>query len=591
MKKIKFINYKKKLKSQNMESGNAMIISVLFFMFLSLSIALNVTLPVVRETHTTSKFFDSKQSFASSESGIEDVLYRMKNSMAVGSSESLTLGGATATTTTTDISSSQKQITSTGDANTLERSNQITVNAGTGVSFSYAMQTGLGGLVMSNNSSIIGSIYINGGSITGSGSITGDATVANPAAAVADTNYSTTIPPTTNLSFGNANATQDIAQDFMVTDSTSPVTSVDLYIKKVGSPSNITVRIKNSSSNLPGSTTIMSGTLSTSSLSTNYGWVNVAFTTPATLTVGTRYFLVLDAATSASNYFVYGVSNYSGSYGNKIYSTTSGGTWSNGDGKDFTFKLYLGGGYGLISGITVGTGTTGNAYAHTVNNSTVRGSLYCQSGSGNNKACNTSLTDPPMQNFAISDTNITDFEAAASAGTYYPNANYTYNSNVSIGPAEYAGNVTIGNNTTVTLNGTIWVHGTLTVDNNSIIKLASGYSSSDGVIIANKIVTSNNGQIKGSGTSGSYLMAIATFVSVDPSTPGITVSNNVGSAILVAPYSYISLSNNAAAKELIAYGLNLSNNVTVTYETGLASSSFVSGPTGSWDVTSWQEIQ
>lgn len=587
-------NSRKKL---NMESGSAMLISVMFFMLLSFSIALNVSVPVLREIRTTNKFIDSKQSLAVSESGIEDVLYRLKNNMSVGASEIITINGASTTTTTTDISSSQKQITSLGEINNLERSSQLYVTAGTGVSFSYAMQTGLGGLVMDNNAGINGSVYTNGGNITGGSNtfITGNATVANPSSAVADIDYSSQIPPTTNLNFGQTNVVQDLAQDFVVSSSSVAVTSVDLYLKKVGTPSNITVRIKNTTLSggvyYPGGTTIMSGTLSTSSLSTNYGWVNVAFTSPTTLTAGTRYALVLDAGTNASNYFTYGLSSYNGTYGFKYYNAGGAGSWVNGNGGDFSFKLYLGGGYGQISGVTVGTGSTGNAHAHTVNNSTVRGSLYCQTGSGNNKSCNTSLADPAIQNFAISDANIQDFKDQASSGTAYTNSVYNYNSNVTIGPGVYSGNVNVGNNTTVTLNGMVWIKGNLTIDNNSIIKLASSYGASDGVLIANSITTSNNGQLNGSGTSGSYLMAIATKVSTNSSTPGISVSNNVGSAILVAPYSYISLSNNAAAKELIAYGLSLDNNVTVTYESGLANSSFVNGPSGTWDITSWKEIQ
>ncbi|MEK7585746.1 MAG: choice-of-anchor R domain-containing protein [Patescibacteria group bacterium] len=567
-------------------SGAAMMIVVLFFVFISLTILVGIIAPSVREFKIAGTTFNSKNAYFLAESGVEDALYRIRNNKQISASEIIVLGTSSTTTTITDISSSQKQIVSLGDKSSNERKVDVTVTTGVGVSFSYGVQAGKGGYSMGNNSSVIGSVYSNG-PITGSGSITGSATSANSGTLTPDqSNGSGT--PAYDVSFGNANGTQDFAQSFQV--STDEVANkVQLYIKKVGSPSNLTVRVVNNSSGSPSTTVKTSGTLSASLVSTNYGWVDVVFSTNPQLDAGTTYWIVLDAATSTSNYYKIGANDNGYANGASKIGQYSG-TWNNNSPStlDGFFSLYIGGITGLISGITIGTGSVGNAYSHTTNNSTIRGTNYCQTGTGNNKACNTTLADPVEVTMPISDQNIQDWKDAAVAGGTYTGTYTVSGSTATLGPKKITGDLVVDNNGTLIVSGTLWVQGNLDVNNNGLVKLVSGYGSSEGVIIVDGTVdASNNANFQGSGTSGSYMMVLSTSTSAS----AIKVGNNVGAVILYAANGTIDINNNGAAKSLNGYLIKLGNNVTITYDSGLANANFSSGPSGSYNISSWKETQ
>lgn len=165
----------------NNQSGAAMLISVIFFLFISLAIISGLVSPTVREFRNASVNLNSKKSYFLAESGTEDAFYRIKNGITISESpgsESLTLDSNSATTTITSINNSTKQITSLGDVKSLQRKTSVTLFSGVGASFNYGVQGGQGGLEMSNTSKIIGNIY-SGGNITGENSarITGTAIV------------------------------------------------------------------------------------------------------------------------------------------------------------------------------------------------------------------------------------------------------------------------------------------------------------------------------------------------------------------------------------------------------------------------------
>lgn len=580
------IHMKKYLYYSQTQKGAAMIIAVIFFLSISLVILVGIITPVVREFKIAGSTLDSKKAYFLAESGAEDALYRLRTNKQISASESLTLGTVTVATTITDTSASQKEISSIGDANTRERKVSLSVTTGVGVSFSYGVQAGQGGFIMDNGSSIIGSVYANG-PITGSGSVTGSVTSANSASLASNQSNGSGVPMY-DVSFGNANVTQDIAQSFQVS-TTEVVNKVRFYVKKVGNPSNLTVLIVNDASGSPSTVVKTTGTLSASLVSTSYGWVDVTFSSNPQLTQGVTYWLVADASTSASNYYKLGgntngyalgsskIGQYAGTWGNTSPSTIDG-----------FFDLYLGGITGSITGITIGTGLTGDAYAHTVNSSTIRGTNYCKVGSGNNKSCNTTLADSVEVAMPISDQNIQDWKDAGTSGGVY-SGNYVFNSSAgSLGPKQITGNLSITNNATLTITGTIWVQGNLNISNNVIVKLASGYGSAEGMIIVDGTVTlSNNASFLGSGTSGSYVMVLST--SNSPS--AITVGNNAGAVILYAANGTIDVANNAKAKSLTANYIHLNNNATITYDSGLANSNFSSGPSGSWNVKSWKESE
>ncbi|MDQ3245201.1 MAG: hypothetical protein M3P22_02580 [bacterium] len=574
-------NYFKKIKYNG---GAAMILSIVFFLSISLAIIAGLVSPTVREFKITGDRNKAKQSFFLSESGIEDAFYRLKNNFTLTSPTSITIDGNTVTTTITD-SGGQKIISAVGDVANRERTNELILDAGTGVSFSYGMQSGQGGFTMSNGSQVNGSVYSNG-SIIGSGTITGSATSANSSALAADQTNDSGIPAY-DVQFGNANGTQDFAQSFQVS-STDLVNKVELYLKKVSTPGNLTVHIVTDNSGVPSTTELANGSLSASLVSTSYGWVSVPFSSNPQLTAGTTYWIVIDGGTSSSKYYYIGANANGYANGTGKIGTYSG-TWNNTSpsGLDGFFKLYLGGFTGLISGITVGSGGVGNTYAHTVNNSTIAGTNYCQTGSGNNKSCNTSLADPTQVALPISDQNIIDWKAEATAGGVY-SGNYVVSGSQSYGPKEITGNLSFENGAILTVTGTLWVHGTIDVSNNATVRLSSSYGASEGVIVADgNVIIGNNANFYGSGTTGSYPMVLTT----SNSSSAINLSNNAGAVILYAGNGTINVDNNAGATALTAYRITLGNNAIINYDSGLVNSNFVSGPSGGWNVTSWKETQ
>jgi hypothetical protein len=55
----------------------------------------------------------------------------------------------------------------------------------------------------------------------------------------------------------------------------------------------------------------------------------------------------------------------------------------------------------------------------------------------------------------------------------------------------------------------------------------------------------------------------------------------------------ITIENNASLKEVTGYGLYLKNGAQITYESGLASANFASGPGGAWVIKkgTWVEVR
>jgi hypothetical protein len=579
---------KKKNNTIQKNRGAAMIIVVFFFMFISLTTLIGVVTPVVREFKIASANFDSKKSYFTAESGVEDVMYRIKNSLAYDASEDLTIDSSSTTTTVTDVSGSRKQIISLGDTNSVQRKVDTIVNTGVGVSFSYGILNGNGGFVMDNNSKIIGSVYSNG-KIEGSGSITGSATSANSPSLYADQENGSGNPPY-EIIFGKETATQDFAESFQV-GTTLEVSKAKFYIKKVSTPSGITVRIVSNSSGSPSTTNLATGSIASSSVSSSsYGWVEVAFSSNPRLFAGTTYWLVLDADVNSSKYYKIGANNNGYANGTGKIGRYNN-TWNNTSpsGRDGFFKLYLGGFTGEINGITVGTGSVGNAYAHTVTGSTIAGTNYCKTGSGNNKACDTSRDDPVPIVMPISEQNILDWKTQVedygvdNVGDLNVSASRTLNS------TKITGNLNVSDpGTVLSLNGIIWVQGNLLVDNNSTVKLVSGYGANDGVIVVDGTITiSNNATFAGSGVEGSYILALSTSTS----TSAISLANNAGAVMLYTANGTINVNQRGTAKSLTGYYIHLQENAIITYDEGIANTNFVSGPSGAWNIAGWREAE
>lgn len=571
-----------------------MLIAVIFFLFISLAIISGLVSPTVRQYRNANISLNSKKSYFLAESGTEDAIYRTMNNIPISGSENLTLGSNTATTTVTSIDSNTKQISSLGDVSNYQRKTSIRLSTSAGVSFNYGVQVGQGGIDLQGSGTVNGNVYANG-PITGDSSaiISGTAISANSPALSADQSNGTGVPAN-NVVFANANATQDIAQSFQVSDDQSPINKIQLYIKKISTPSDASIKIVSDASGSPSTTVLATGTLSSSLVGTSYGWVDVAFTTNPLLEKNTTYWLVVDASTSSTKYYTIGAT--SGGYANGIGKIgQQGGTWSNTtpSGLDYYFNIYLGGVTGLIAGssgsqwnqLHIGT-VSGTAQAHTVNYTNATGNIYCQTGTGNNKSC-TAQTDPVYIDFPVSDANITTWKDEALAGGVI-NSDYSVGwAGATLGPKKIVGNLTVSGGGILTVTGTLWVTGNLTLNGGATIKLASSYGTNDGVLISDGTLEINGGgHATGSGTTGSYIMMLSTKTGT-----AANVDGGAGAVIVYAPNGTLNISGGASLKEATGYKINIAGGSSVTYESGLANNNFSSGPSGSWSVQTWQEDQ
>lgn len=243
---------------------------------------------------------------------------------------------------------------------------------------------------------------------------------------------------------------------------------------------------------------------------------------------------------------------------------------------------------GTINRVIIGTGTTGDAHAPTVTNSTVRGTLYCQTGSSNNKSCNTSQPNPEFQPYPVTEEEIQNWRDEALAGGILVGDQVLDDTAGTIGPIKIEGNLRVLNKAELTLTGTIWVTGDITMDNNSTIVLDSDYGNSDGVIVVDGVTTLSNGSdFSGSGVEGSYMMLLST----SESTTAVSLGNNAGSVLIYAPYGTVYLANNASVQQITAETISLGPNAVIDYSQGVINANFSSGPSGGYEILDWKEVE
>ena len=473
---------------------------------------------------------------------------------------------------------------------------KIPLTQGPGLAFNYGTQSGNGGFIIANNAGVHGNVYSNG-NITGSDGnganasfVSGTVVAANSISTTTDQVNDTPSTPSDSITFGNANGTQDIGQSFQISTD-APANSVSFYVKKNGSPSNATVRITGDDGGQPDDASITSATLSASQVTTSYDWVTVTFPTGVSLIEGTDYWLVIDASGNSNNHYILGANS---SYANgEALIGQYNGSWNATSpyGLDGYFRLYIGGRTSTISDVRVGESGLGDAWAHTVTGSTIEGNNFCQSGSGNNKACDTASGDPSPQGYPVSDGNIAEWKVAAAAGEII-SGNKTITASSTLGPAEITGDLDI--RATLTLTGVVYVHGMIKTANNDKIRLDSSFGANGTILLSDgRIDLGNGAQFFGSGTEGSYILLLTTSNCTEALCGGgksaINLANNAGTVIINAQNGEVYVKNGAGASEITADLVNLEPNAVVTYTSGLASTVFTTGPSGGYTLSSWKE--
>lgn len=165
-------------------SGQALMLAVIFFVIISIGALYAVSDPVLRRMNITRMHGYSKESFFAAESLADDIVTRLKNGMPVSDTETLIFDNASAESAITDVAGG-KEIAISGDRSDAMRKVKISLALGSGASFHYGVQAGAGGMVLENSSSIRGNVFANG-PVSGSNSniVWGDVVSSGEAGAV-----------------------------------------------------------------------------------------------------------------------------------------------------------------------------------------------------------------------------------------------------------------------------------------------------------------------------------------------------------------------------------------------------------------------
>lgn len=288
--------------------------------------------------------------------------------------------------------------------------------------------------------------------------------------------------------------------------------------------------------------------------------------------------------------FFYGAQVGAGGIELENLSKIVGNIFSNGNivaesGTKITGTVQVSGAGNKIDGAVIG----GDAYVNICDDSDVNGILYAasQTGCTFSSFVATSSTPSPVA-LPILDQDIAGWKAEAESGGIISGSQVFSEGLNPLGPAKIAGNLTIQNDAEIVVGGALWVTGNIIIKNNTRVHLAPSYGSLSGVILADGTISlENNSTSSGSGQANSYLM----YLSTSALNPALTIKNNAHADIIYTSAGWLDVENNADLREITGYGIHLENNARITYELGLRSALFTSGPGGGWDVTSWKETQ
>jgi len=578
-----------KNKAHRTQGGYAVITALLFFLASTAAVVASLSDGALREVRVVRNESFSKQSYYASESAAEDAAYRIKNNKSIGPSETVTLASSSAAVTIVDNADGTKTVRSEGDAGGTKRVTELNLNVGTGLTLNYALQSGVGGVDLLSGVEVHGDIYTTG-SINGCGgcSIIGSAIAAATSSLSLNQSNTTPDPATQGITFGNSTANQDMAQSFVPSANLS-LMQLELYVKKVGNPTNATIKVTAETGGKPNFyNPIASGTLSSSLVSTSYSWIEIPLTAAPVLTAGNTYWIVIDGNANASNYYIAGANtNYANGQAKVGRGDVNNG-WNNTtpSGLDAYFKAYLSSADIGISGVDqYNTMSVTTAYANQVSFVNAAETIYCQIGGNNNKACDTSRSDPAVVPMPVPDDAIAAWKAEAVAGG-------TTSSNVTVGwagatlgPKKIVGNLAVNGGGTLRVSGTLWVTGTITLDGGSTISSAD--SSKSFVVISDSTISLTGGA-KVTGGVNNHIMLLSTSTA----DPAVTISGGGSDTIASSPYGGILFTGGADVSAGVAKHITISGGAEVEYNSDFANLNFSSGSSGTvFNIKSWKEAQ
>ncbi len=298
-------------------------------------------------------------------------------------------------------------------------------------------------------------------------------------------------------------------------------------------------------------------------------------------------------------------------------------------GNVYSNGTVTGAGSARVSGDIVSAGSagvvqtiraTGSVYSNSINRINAGLNAYYNIQIGTN-AQNpvagtryTPVTNQPIADLPISTTTIQGWkDDVTTYGTVITAANplcstgtYTINTNIAIGFLKVECNLDIRKNgagTTVTLNGPIWVSGNLSFTQGPIIRVnpSLGRKSVQFIVdnpsnrlTSSRIELRNSTQFNGSGDSRSFVMLLSMNESaaLGGTQKAIDVSQSANGKVLVyTPRGLVDIGNGIALKEVTGYKVNVAQNASVIYESGLASLLFTAGPGGGYSLEDWRQVE
>lgn len=167
------------------------IIGTMIIMVALLALATAAASISITSSGYSQRSYESADALSLAEAGADKGIYAFDNNSSY-SGETTTLGAGKFTTSITSIDSSDKYLTSvatiTQGSHTYTKRVKVKLSAlpnTDGIAFHYAVQVGTGGVQMSNNSKITGTVYSDGNlNGTNGSSVVGDAFVTGPSGTI-----------------------------------------------------------------------------------------------------------------------------------------------------------------------------------------------------------------------------------------------------------------------------------------------------------------------------------------------------------------------------------------------------------------------
>jgi len=306
--------------------------------------------------------------------------------------------------------------------------------------------------------------------------------------------------------------------------------------------------------------------------------------------------------------FAYGVQVGQGGIILENGSSILGNVYSNGPVLGFGLNDIFGdvvsaGASGLVDEIHA----TGTIYAHSITDSIADKDAHYDTvftGSVAGGTLYSGSDDQDTIELPISDEDITSWEADAEAGGVDTTCPYEITDDVTLGPIKIECDVDVSGSPVITLEGAVWVEGNLDLETaGAEVRVASSVGNKSIPIIVDDPLDRLNGStatIKNTdfygvpGESKSYVIVISQNESAENggSVVAIDLKSAVGAEILAyASHGEVLIQTNTDLREITAFVVRLQNSAQVIYETGLGSLIFEVGPTGGFEINSWNEVE